>query len=174
MLADAGLVTVVLTVDKKSGQLLSSPDIISRGFIYLRDSEELMGIIRQYLKQKVARTFSGRRVDLDVVKKEIKDELTHVLYDQTRRTPIVIPVINEIGGGGGGKGPQQDGEGAQNGRPDNRNNNRGGNRGQGQNQGQSQGGEQHYQRPAPKVFQQPAIPDTDVIAPKAPTDSRGY
>jgi ribonuclease J len=105
-MASEGMFVVVLTVAKGSGRLMTSPDIISRGFIYLRDSEELMGIIRQYLKQKVARTFSGRRVDLDVVKKEIKDELTHVLYDQTRRTPIVIPVINEIGGGG--KPQQQD------------------------------------------------------------------
>jgi ribonuclease J len=105
-MASEGMFVVVLTVAKGSGRLMTSPDLISRGFIYLRDSEELMGIIRQYLKQKVARTFSGRRVDLDVVKKEIKDELTHVLYDQTRRTPIVIPVINEIGGGG--KPQQQD------------------------------------------------------------------
>lgn len=44
------------------------------------------------------RSFASK-YDLDVVKKEIKDEVTHILYDQTRRTPIVIPVINEIGGG---------------------------------------------------------------------------
>lgn len=55
-------------------------------------------MIRQYLKQKAARSFAGK-YDLDVVKKEIKDEVTHILYDQTRRTPIVIPVVNEIGGG---------------------------------------------------------------------------
>lgn len=108
-MANEGMFVVILTVSKGSGRLLTSPDIISRGFIYLRDSEELMGVIRQYLKQKVARTFGGRRVDLDVVKKEIKDELTHILYDQTRRTPIVIPVINEIGGGGKGN-HQESGE----------------------------------------------------------------
>lgn len=93
-----GMFVVVLTIQKGSGRLLTSPDIISRGFIYLRDSEELMGIIRQYLKQKVARSFGMKRVDLDSIKKEIKDELTYILYDQTRRTPIVIPVINEVGG----------------------------------------------------------------------------
>lgn len=98
-MANEGMFIVVLTVSKGSGRLLTSPDIISRGFIYLRDSEELMGTIRQYLKQKVARSFSGRKVDLDILKKEIKDEVTHLLYDATRRTPIVIPVINEIGGG---------------------------------------------------------------------------
>jgi ribonuclease J len=95
-MANEGMFVVVLTVSKQNGRLLTSPDIISRGFIYLRDSEELMGLIRQYLKQKVARSFAGRKADLDQIKKEIKDEVTHILYDQTRRTPIVIPVINEI------------------------------------------------------------------------------
>ena len=97
-MSQEGMFVVVLTVQRGTGRLLTSPDIISRGFIYLRDSEELMNMIRQYLKQKAARSFVGK-YDLDVVKKEIKDEVTHILYDQTRRTPIVIPVINEIGGG---------------------------------------------------------------------------
>ncbi|MEI6850408.1 MAG: ribonuclease J [Candidatus Saccharibacteria bacterium] len=97
-MASEGMFVVVLTVQRGSGRLMTSPDIISRGFIYLRDSEELMGMIRQYLKQKVARSFVGKHVDLDVIKKEIKEEITHILYDQTRRTPIVIPVINEVGG----------------------------------------------------------------------------
>ena len=95
-MSQEGMFVVVLTVARGNGRLLTSPDIISRGFIYLRDSEELMGMIRAYLKQKAARSFSGK-YDLDVIKKEIKDEVTHILYDQTRRTPIVIPVINEVG-----------------------------------------------------------------------------
>lgn len=101
-MATEGMFVVVLTVQRGTGRLMTSPDIISRGFIYLRDSEELMGTIRQYLKQKVARSFGGKKVDLDVIKKELKDEITHILYDQTRRTPIVIPVINEIGGSSNG------------------------------------------------------------------------
>ena len=95
-MSQEGMFVVVLTVQRGSGRLLTSPDIISRGFIYLRDSEELMGMIRAYLKQKAARAFAGK-YDVEVIKKEIKDEVTHILYDQTRRTPIVIPVINEIG-----------------------------------------------------------------------------
>ena len=99
-MANEGMFVVVLTLQRGTGRLLTSPDIISRGFIYLRDSEELMGLIRQYLKQKVARSFNGKKIDMDVIKKELKDEITHILYDQTRRTSIVIPVINEIGGAG--------------------------------------------------------------------------
>ncbi len=188
-MASEGMFVVVLTVAKGNGRLLTSPDIISRGFIYLRDSEELMGIIRQYLKQKVARTFSGRRVDLDVVKKEIKDELTHVLYDQTRRTPIVIPVINEIGGGG--KPQQQDGENRGEGRPQNGNRQfNGNNRNQGGSNNQNRGprpnfGAQNAQEadatkepvfvpPATKSFPAPVMPDIDTVEPKGIVDTRGY
>jgi ribonuclease J len=99
-----GIFTVVLTVQRGTGRLLSSPDIISRGFIYLRDSEELINLIRQYLKQKIARAYTARKADLDGLKREIRDDVTQILYDQTRRTPIVIPVINEITTSGGGAG----------------------------------------------------------------------
>jgi ribonuclease J len=94
-MASEGMFIVLLTISRQTGRLLTSPDIISRGFIYLRDSEELMNTIRSYLKQKVARGLS-RKGDLEGFKKELKDEITHILYDQTRRTPIVIPVVNEI------------------------------------------------------------------------------
>ncbi|MDR1197200.1 MAG: ribonuclease J [Candidatus Nomurabacteria bacterium] len=92
-----GIFVVVITVQRGTGRLLSSPDIISRGFIYLRDSEDLMDSIRQYLRQKIATSYKGGRKDIDKLKNEVRDDITQVLYDQTRRTPIVIPVINEIG-----------------------------------------------------------------------------
>ncbi|HWZ65518.1 MAG TPA: ribonuclease J, partial [Patescibacteria group bacterium] len=96
-MSSEGMFVVVLTISKKTGRLLTSPDIISRGFIYMKGSEELMDTIRQYLKQKVARSFgAGRRIELDSIKKEIKDDIGHILYDKTRRTPVIIPVINEI------------------------------------------------------------------------------
>ncbi|HEU4914738.1 MAG TPA: ribonuclease J [Candidatus Saccharimonadales bacterium] len=98
LLAEEGLVAVVLTVDKKNGNLLTSPDIISRGFIYMRDNEELMNNLRQELRRAVQQRF--KRVDLDRFKAELKDHVTHFLFDQTQRSPIVIPVVNVIGGGG--------------------------------------------------------------------------
>ena len=103
-----------------------------------------MGLIRQYLKQKVSRSFGGKKADLDQIKKEIKDEITHILYDQTRRTPIVIPVINEIGGGG--KPQPQAASPAQ----------------------------KPFKRPAPKQFQPPQVPDTEVALPRRHTENRGY
>lgn len=96
LLAEEGLVAVVLTIDKKSGALLTSPDIISRGFIYMRDSEELMNAFRTELRRAVAQRY--KRVDLDRFKQEIKEHVTHFLYEYTQRSPIVIPVVNVIGG----------------------------------------------------------------------------
>ena len=55
--------------------------------------------MRQYLKQKIQRAYMGKRPDMEILKKELRDEITHILYDETRRTPIVIPVINEVGDG---------------------------------------------------------------------------
>lgn len=96
LLAEEGLVAVILTIDKKSGALLTSPDIISRGFIYMRDSEELMNAFRAELRRAVGQRF--KRVDLDRFKQEIKEHVTHFLYEHTNRSPIVIPVVNVIGG----------------------------------------------------------------------------
>jgi ribonuclease J len=96
LLSEEGLVAVVLTIDKKGGNLLTSPDIISRGFIYMRDNEDLMNNLRQELRRAVQQRF--RRVDLDRFKAELKDHVTHFLFDQTQRSPIVIPVVNVIGG----------------------------------------------------------------------------
>jgi hypothetical protein len=107
MLAEEGMVAVVLTVDKKSGNLLTSPDIITRGFIYIRDSEELMNSFRIELKRAVQQRF--KRIDLDRFKAELKDHVTHFLFEQTGRSPIVIPVVNVIGGGGGPKGDARKG-----------------------------------------------------------------
>ena len=190
-MANEGMFVVLLTLQRGTGRLLTSPDIISRGFIYLRDSEELMGLIRQYLKQKIARGFGGKRVDLDQMKKEIKDEITHILYDQTRRTPIVIPVINEIGGGGGGQQGQQNGR-----RPVGQNQERG-DRPQGQGQRQQGGRPQQprqsephpqsvpaaaaenpqavpFERPAPKILPPKQVPDSEATQPKTHFDTRGY
>lgn len=110
MLSKEGLVAVVLTIDKKSGQLMTSPDIISRGFIYMKDEEELMGAFRIELKRAVAQRF--KRIELDRFKLELKDHINHFLYDHTGRSPIIIPVINVVGGRSGNgqqnaKGKQQ-------------------------------------------------------------------
>ena len=95
LLAEEGLISVVLTVDKKSGNLLTSPDIISRGFIYMREEEEMINGLRTEVRRAVMQRF--KRIDLDRFKAELKDHITHYLFEQTGRSPIVIPVVNVVG-----------------------------------------------------------------------------
>jgi ribonuclease J len=98
LLSEGGLVAVVVTIDKKTGALLTSPDIVSRGFIYMREQEDLMTGLRSELRRAVQQRF--KRIDLDRFKAELKDHITHYLFEQTQRSPIVIPVVNVIGGKG--------------------------------------------------------------------------
>lgn len=95
LLSEEGLVAIVLTIDKKTGQILSSPDIISRGFIYMRDNEEIMNGLRTELKRAVSQRY--KRIDIDRFKQELKDHVTHYLFEKTQGSPIVIPVINLVG-----------------------------------------------------------------------------
>lgn len=100
LMSEEGMVVVMLTIDRKSGRLLTSPDIITRGFIYIRDNTELMDGLRAELKRASNQRFS--RVDLDRFKQELKDHISHYLYEHTKRSPILIPVVNVIGGSGQG------------------------------------------------------------------------
>lgn len=92
-----GIVSVVLTIDKRSRRLISSPDIITRGFIYIKENEHIMNGLRDHLRKMTAQRYG--RASLDEFKFEIKDFVTHYLYEHTQRSPIVIPVVNIIGGG---------------------------------------------------------------------------
>jgi ribonuclease J len=90
-----GIFVIVLTLSKKTGRLIKTPDIVSRAFIYLDNSEELIGKIRHYLRVKTDRSVSTDP-ELKVLKDEIKEDVTRILFDATGHTPIVIPVINKV------------------------------------------------------------------------------
>lgn len=90
-----GIFVIVLTLSKKTGHLMKTPDIVSRAFIYLDNSEELIGKIRHYLRQKTDKSISTDP-EMKVLKEEIKEDITHILFDATGHTPIVIPVINKV------------------------------------------------------------------------------
>ncbi|MBQ2695623.1 ribonuclease J [Candidatus Saccharibacteria bacterium] len=90
-----GIFVIILTLNKKTGHLMKTPDIVSRAFIYLDNSEELIGKIRHYLRQKTDKSISTDP-DMKVLKEEIKEDITHILFDATGHTPIVIPVINKV------------------------------------------------------------------------------
>lgn len=95
VLAQDGILMVVLTVDKESGQPLAGPDIVSRGFVYMRDSEELLANARS----RVLDSFdglNGHSSDWSFVKDKIRHTLSEFLYEQTHRRPMVLPVVMEV------------------------------------------------------------------------------
>jgi len=96
-LAEDGMFVIVAIIDKKTGKVKGSPDIISRGFIYLRESKQLLRETRQKTIKIVNNlTGSDHAVNWTFVKKELRSKIGHFLYSKTKRRPIVLPVIIEV------------------------------------------------------------------------------
>lgn len=89
-----GIFVIVLSLSKKTNRLVKTPDIVSRAFIYLDNSEELVAKIRHYLRVRTEKLTGNE--DLKSFKEEIKEDINHILFDATGHTPIVIPVINKV------------------------------------------------------------------------------
>ena len=97
MLAAEGMVVVILTVDRdKGGKLLKSPDIISRGFIFLKEHHELLEEMRKRIRALTARLPASQPLEPDYLKTLIRDQLGQFLYNKTRRRPMILPVVIEI------------------------------------------------------------------------------
>ena len=93
-LSNDGMFVVVASLDTRTGKLRKSPDIISRGFIYLRENKQLLNDARTMVRDHIERSTAGsRHIDLDVLRDEVTEALTKFLLVQTNKTPIVIPVI---------------------------------------------------------------------------------
>jgi ribonuclease J len=93
-LTNEGIFVIIATIDPKTGKMRKSPDIISRGFVYLRDSRELIQNTRQLVKKTVTKAAAGKNpVDFDVIKKKVTDDVARYLVQNTGKRPIVIPVV---------------------------------------------------------------------------------
>ena len=96
-LAQDGLIVVVATVDMDEHQIISGPDIVSRGFVYVREAEELMDRVRQIANEALADALADwDNIDRMMMKKRVKDDLTRFLYAKTKRKPMVLPVIMTV------------------------------------------------------------------------------
>ncbi len=95
-LSQDGLVVVVFTVDRVSGELLSGPDIVSRGFVYVKESEQLIGEARQKARAVLDKYKDYDYKDWTVIKAKIREQVSHVLYQRTKRSPMVLPIVMEI------------------------------------------------------------------------------
>ena len=95
-LAQEGMVVIITTLDRSTGDLLKNPDIISRGFIYLRENKDFVEELRNKIKQTVMRIAHYQPIESDYLKSLIREQISQFLYHKTKRRPVVIPVVIEV------------------------------------------------------------------------------
>lgn len=95
-LAQDGLLVVVVTISKEYGQIVAGPDIISRGFVYVRESEDLMEECKSVIRNALNDCIKEKETDWATLKTIIKDTAKNYLYEKTKRKPMILPVIMEI------------------------------------------------------------------------------
>lgn len=96
LLSQDGILIVVVTLSKQKGQILSGPDIISRGFVYVRESEDLLDEASRVVSATLQRLMTENVSDWSGLKTGVRDALSRFLYEQTRRRPMVLPIIMEV------------------------------------------------------------------------------
>lgn len=95
-LSEDGLVIVVATIDTQSGYIVSGPDIVSRGFVYVKDNEELMNDAKQIAVDIIYKNYNTKYHDWNQAKTALKDGIARLMYDRTKRSPMVLPIFMEI------------------------------------------------------------------------------
>lgn len=96
LLSEDGIFTVVITLNKQTGALLAQPEILSRGFVYEKNSEELLKETRELVKTKAAQFEKNHRSNWSSIKNDIRNSIKNYLYERTKRRPMVMPIIIEI------------------------------------------------------------------------------
>lgn len=95
-MAKEGMFVVIATIDRKTGKLISSPDIISRGFVYMREQEDLINRTRSAVKKIFAGGDKKTKKDATYLKQKVRDDIGQFLYNETQRRPMILPVIIEV------------------------------------------------------------------------------
>lgn len=95
-LSENGLIIVVLTLEKYSNQLLAGPDLVSRGFVYVREAENLMDEAKLVVEEALDKCYDKNITDWGKIKNEIKDSLGDFIWKKTKRNPMILPIIMEV------------------------------------------------------------------------------
>ncbi len=95
-LSQDGILIAVITMDRDRGEVVAGPDIISRGFVYMRESEELMAEARDHVREVLERCQKKRIDEWSAIKRQVRESLARFLYEKTRRRPMILPIIMEI------------------------------------------------------------------------------
>lgn len=96
MLSENGLIMVVMAIEKESGEVVSGPDIISRGFVYMRESEVLIEELTEVVNETLDDCFYSNITDWSKLKSRVRDDLSDYLWKRMRRSPVILPVIMEV------------------------------------------------------------------------------
>ena len=96
MLSEAGLIMVVMAIEQETREVVSGPDIISRGFVYMRESEELIEELTDVVRSALDDCYCRNITDYSRIKNRVKDELSDYLWKRMRRSPVILPVIMEV------------------------------------------------------------------------------
>lgn len=91
-----GIIIIVATIDSSTGEVVCGPDIVSRGFVYVRESEELINSARELACHVIDETYNSKYHDWNTVKTSLRDEISKMMYDKTKRNPMILPIIMEI------------------------------------------------------------------------------
>ena len=95
-LSQDGIIIVVATIDAHDGYVVSGPDIVSRGFVYVKDNEDLMNAARDLACRVIDEQYDNRYHDWNSVKTKLRDEISHLMYEKTKRSPMILPIFMEI------------------------------------------------------------------------------
>lgn len=95
-LSQDGILTVVITIEKGTGKVIAGPDIISRGFVYVRESEDLMEEAKQLVRGALKECQEKHITEWSSIKSNVKEVLRSFLYEKTKRKPMILPIIMEI------------------------------------------------------------------------------
>jgi len=95
-LSQDGIFIVTLTIEKSTGKVVAGPDVVSRGFVYVKESEHLMDQAREKIKEILAKCESEKLKDWSAIKSGVRDVLGRFLYEKTKRKPMILPIISEI------------------------------------------------------------------------------
>ena len=95
-LSEDGLVIVVATIDARTGEVLAGPDLVSRGFVYVRESEKLLDDARDQVRDVLGRMSAADKRDFGSVKTRIRETVSAFLYRKTKRSPMILPILMEV------------------------------------------------------------------------------
>ncbi len=95
-LAEDGIITIVVAMDRASGQVVSGPDIVTRGFVYVREAEDLITESEEVAMWAIENCLDNDIRDWSTIKQRVRDEVSHAVYEKTKRSPMILPIIMEV------------------------------------------------------------------------------